>query len=54
MRSMTELTDSLNQYLKQYCEESKKMMEEQMQKLRLDHQEKLQSLEEKLDDSVKS
>jgi len=42
MRTLTELTESLNQYLKLYCEESKKEVENELSKVKLDYAEKIE------------
>ena len=44
MRSLTELNDSLNEYLKQFCEESKKEVENELSKVKLDYAEKMEAL----------
>ena len=45
---MTELNESLNQYLKLYCEESKKEVENELSKVKLDYAEKIEQLNEKM------
>jgi hypothetical protein len=44
MRSLTELNESLNDYLKRYCEESKKVVEDELAKAKLDYAEKIEIL----------
>lgn len=48
MRTLTELNESLNQYLRLYCEESKKEVENELSRVKLDYAEKLEQLNEKL------
>ena len=48
MRSLTELNESLNDYLKQYCEESKKEVENELSKVKLDYAEKIEVLNVKI------
>lgn len=48
MRTLTELNESLNQYLRLYCEESKKQVENELSRVKLDYAEKLEQLNEKL------
>jgi len=50
MRSLTELNESLNQYLRLYCEESKKEVENELSRVKLDYAEKIEQLSEKLND----
>jgi hypothetical protein len=39
MRSLTELNESLNEYLRLYCEDSKKEVENELSRVKLDHSE---------------
>jgi hypothetical protein len=48
MRTMAELNESLTQYLRLYCEESKKEVENELSRVKLDYAEKLEHLNEKL------
>lgn len=48
MRSLGELNESLNDYLKQYCEESKRNVEEELAKSKLDYAEKIDALNAKI------
>lgn len=50
MRQLTELNESLNQYLKLYCEESKKEVENELSKVKLDYAEKIEQLNEKINE----
>jgi len=47
MRSLTEMNESLNQYLKLFCEESKKEVENELSRVKLDYAEKIEQLNEK-------
>ena len=49
MRSLGELNESLNEYLKQYCEESKKTVETELEKTKIDYAEKIEALNGKID-----
>ena len=49
MRSLIELNEGLNEYLKQYCEESKKEVEQELSRVRLDYGEKLEELNLKIE-----
>lgn len=44
MRSLTELNESLNNYLRLYCEESKKEVEKELSQVKLDYAEKIEEL----------
>ena len=44
MRSLNELNEDLNEYLKLYCEESKKEVESEMSKLKLEYAERIEQL----------
>lgn len=50
MRSLNELNESLNQYLKLYCEESKKEVEAELSRVKLDYAEKIDELNEKINE----
>lgn len=50
MRSLTELNESLNQYLRLYCEEQKKEVENELSRVKLDYAEKIEQLSEKLEE----
>lgn len=50
MRGLTELNESLNQYLKLYCEESKKDVERELSQVKLDYAEKIEQLNEKINE----
>ena len=53
MRSMSELNESLNSYLKQFCEQSKKNVEGELAKTKQECQEKLDKLNEALEEQNK-
>lgn len=44
MRSLTELNEGLNDYLKLYCEESKRSVESELAKAKTDYTEKMDKL----------
>ena len=48
MRSLTEMNESLNQYLKLYCEESKKEVENELSRVKLDYAERIEHMNEKM------
>jgi phage antirepressor YoqD-like protein len=48
MRSLTEMNESLNQYLKLYCEESKKEVENELSRVKLDYAERIENLNEQI------
>jgi len=54
IRSLTELTESLNQYLKQFCEESKKHLENELVKAKSEYESKIEKLQERIDEMKKS
>ena len=43
IRSLTELNESLNQYLKSYCEESKNELERELAQIKIDYAEQIES-----------
>ena len=49
MRSLNELNEGLNEYLKLYCEESKKEVESELSKVKLDYSERIEELNNKLE-----
>lgn len=49
MRSLIELNDGLNEYLKLYCEESKKEVEMELSRVKLDSAEKVEELNSKIE-----
>lgn len=53
MRSLAELNESLNDYLKQYCEESKKTVENELAQTKLDYAEKIDTLNLKIEQLYK-
>lgn len=54
MRGLTELNESLNQYLKLYCEESKKEVEKELSQVKLDYAEKIDKLNEQMEEMKKT
>lgn len=54
MRTLTELNESLNQYLKLYCEESKKEVENELSRVKLDYAEKIEQLNDKINEMKQS
>lgn len=50
MWTLTEFNESLNQYLKLYCEESKKEVENELSRVKLDYAEKIEKLNEKINE----
>jgi hypothetical protein len=50
MRSLTELNESLNGYLRLYCEESKKEVENELSRVKLDYVEKIEQLNEQINE----
>jgi hypothetical protein len=50
MRSLIELNDGLNEYLKLYCEESKKEVEMQLSRVKLDYAEKIEEVNSKMEE----
>ena len=50
MRTLTEVNESLNQYLRNYCEESKQEVENQLSRVKLDYAEKIEQLNEKINE----
>lgn len=49
MRSLNELNEDLNEYLKLYCEESKKEVEEDLSKAKLEYTERIEQLNLKIE-----
>ena len=49
MRSLNELNEDLNEYLKLYCEESKKEVESELAKAKLEYAEKMELLNQKIE-----
>jgi predicted ribosome quality control (RQC) complex YloA/Tae2 family protein len=49
MRSLTELNEGLNDYLKLYCEESKKTVESELVKAKADYSEKVEKLNQTIE-----
>lgn len=50
MRSLVELNEGLNEYLKLYCEESKKEVEQELARVKLDLAERVEEFNNKLEE----
>jgi len=53
MRSVTEMMESLNEYLRLYGEESKKEVEMELSRVKLDYAEKIEELNQKIESEKK-
>ena len=53
MRSLSELNEGLNDYLKQFCEESKKSVESELAKTKLEYAEKIETLHQQIEKTKK-
>lgn len=50
MRSLVELNEGLNEYLRLYCEESKKGVEQELSRVKLDLDEKIEEFNIKIEE----
>ena len=50
MRSLIELNEGLNEYLRLYCEESKKEVEQELSRVKLDLGEKIEEFNVKIEE----